>query len=433
MCVYTSRRKNADIENSFFIGRVKPSVFSYTVAMELKKELIAFRRFLHTNAEVGFAVEKTRAFIEENLRKMGYAPQKCGRAGILATVGKGKRKALLRADIDGLPIKEKTGLPFACTNGNMHACGHDMHTAMLLGAAKLLKEREEELNGEIRLLFQPAEELLEGAKNCIEDGVLDGVQAACMLHVLTALELPMSAVIVSSEGVSAPAADFFEIEVLGKGAHGSAPWKGADALSVAARILLGLEEISAREISPAAPFVLTFGALQAGEAQNVLSDRAVLKGTLRAFDEGTRLFVKKRMAQIAEYTAKAFRCKAKVVYKSGCPALVNDGEVSLIAERVAKSLVEGKLAFTSNALQGDTKKNSGGSEDFAYIAQAVPSVMIGLAAGEKKKGYVYPLHHPKADFDEGVLPLGAALYADMGRALLNFYGERPPKSEENAP
>jgi len=375
---------------------------------------------LHANAEVGFAVNKTLTFIEERLREMGYSPQKCGRAGLVAVVGKGKKKVLLRADIDGLPIKEKTGLPFACKDGHMHACGHDMHTAMLLGAAKLLKAKEEELDGEVRLLFQPAEELLEGAKNCIEDGVLDGVQAACMLHVLTALELPMSAIIVSSEGVSAPAADFFEIEVLGKSAHGSAPWKGVDALSVAARILLGVEELSSREISPASPFVLTFGTLQAGEAQNVLADKAVLKGTLRAFDEETRAFAKKRMEQIAAYTAKAFRCKAKTLYKSGCPALVNDGKASLVAERVAKSLVGEKLAFTSASLQGDVRKNSGGSEDFAYIAQAVPSVMIGLAAGERKKGYVYPLHHPKVDFDEGVLPIGAALYADMGRALLDF-------------
>ena len=396
----------------------------------MEKELIAFRRYLHANAEVGFSMDKTLAFIEEKLRGMGYTPQKCGKAGWVVTVGRGEKRVLLRADIDGLPIAEKTGLSYACKNGRMHACGHDMHTAMLLGAAKLLKEREEELNGEIRLLFQPAEELLEGAKDCIESGAIDGVKAACMIHVLTALDLPMSAIIVSSEGVSAPAADFFEIEILGKGCHGSAPWKGVDALTVAARILLGLEEISAREISPASPFVLTVGSVSAGEAQNALSNCAVLRGTLRAFDEETRVFAKRRMEQIAKNTAQAFRARARVRYGGGCPTLVNDGEASRIALSSAKELVGEKLAFTSQQLGSDVKKNSGGSEDFAYIASKVPSVMIGLVAGSREQGYVYPLHHPKVRFDESVLLLGAELYASVGRALLAYEKNIPSNHEK---
>lgn len=386
----------------------------------MEKELIAIRRYLHENAEVGFSVDKTKGFIEERLREIGYMPKKCGKAGIVVTVGRGRKRVLLRADIDGLPIEEKTGLSYACKNGNMHACGHDMHATMLLGAAKLLKEKEEELDGEIRLLFQPAEELLEGAKNCIEDGVLDGVHAACMLHCLTAIDLPAGSVIVSSEGITAPAADFFEVEILGKSCHGSAPWKGVDALTVAARVLLGFEELSARELSTASPAVLTVGALRTGEVQNALTDRAVLRGTLRAFDEQTRSFVKKRLEKIAKSIAVAFRARARIRYGGGCPTLINDGRISRLAEKVAKGVVGENFTFTSNELNGDIRKNSGGSEDFAYIAQSVPSVMLGLAAGERSKGFVYPLHHPKVRFDEGILGVGAVLYADMGRALLAF-------------
>ena len=236
-----------------------------------------------------------------------------------------------------------------------------------------------------------------------------------MLHVLTAINADMGTSFVSSAGVSAPAADYFSIEVKGRGCHGSAPWKGVDALTVSARILLGLQELSARELPISDRAVLTVGALQSGEAGNALSDRTVLRGTMRAFDENTRAFVKECMEQIARQIAKAFRAKAKVVYGGGCPTLVNDEKLSHIAENAAKELLGSKAVFTSNELGADIRKNSGGSEDFAYIAQAVPAVMIGLAAGEKGNGYEYPLHHPKAKFDENALCVGAALYAKIAQ------------------
>ncbi len=373
--------------------------------------MIENRRYLHKNAETGFDLEKTSAFVVERLTEMGYAPKRCGRNGVLASLGKGKPLFLLRADMDGLPISEKSGEPFAAKNGKMHACGHDMHAAMLLGAAKLLKMREGELNGGITLLFQPAEEILEGAKNMIEDGALSPKpNAAMMIHVASAVDLPTGCAVIA-HGVSAPAADYFTVTVQGKGCHGSTPWKGVDALTVAAHVLLALQEIPARELTVAQPAVLTVGSLRTSEGGNVISDRAILHGTLRSFDEGVRAQVKRRIEQISGGVAKAFRARAKVEYGGGCPTLVGDGELAKFALAQARELLGAERALGANELVGDVKNTSGGSEDFAYISHEVPSVMIAVGAGEREKGFIYPLHHPKVRFDEDALAIGAALYA----------------------
>ncbi len=406
---------------------MRRKLFTYTNFMKellkeskkLREEWSKNRRCLHKNAETGFELENTLAFVKTRLEELGYAPKFCGKAGIIATVGEGENNFLLRADMDALPIRERSGEQFAAKNGNAHACGHDMHTAMLLGAAKLLKERENQLCGKVTLLFQAAEEILEGAKDIIDNGGLNPLpQAAMMIHVMTSVELPTGTAIVTSEGVSAPAADFFTIEIQGKGCHGSAPWNGVDALSVGAHILLGLQEISAREISVSTPAVLTVGSLQTGLAGNAISDFALLHGTLRAFDEDVRDRIKTRVEEVSKNIAKAFRAKAKVRYEGGCPTLVNDGELSAFTYNAAKELLGGGV-FSSNELGGNTRRDSGGSEDFAYISHEVPSVMVAIAAGEKKEGYIYPLHHPNVRFDEDALPVGAALYACVAMQWLN--------------
>jgi len=378
----------------------------------LQPELVKIRRYLHKHAEVGFHLEKTNDFICKKLTEYGYRPQPCGRAGIVATVGKSGKTFLLRADTDGLPIPEQTGLSYACTTGQMHACGHDMHTAMLLGAAKLLKIHEKELRGRVKLLFQPAEELLEGAKEMIENGVLDNPKpnAAMMIHVLAGTPLPAGTAVVA-KGVSAPAADYFTITVQGKGCHGAAPWNGVDALTVAARILLGLEELSAREISVANTAVLTVGKIECEGADNAISDRVALKGTLRSFDEDTRKTIKKRMEAIARYTAKGFRATAEVAYGGGCPTLVNDEGLALHTERVFGEYFGTETVYNSTALGGDVRAGQGGSEDFAYFTHKIPSVMVAISAGGDKAGSGYPLHHPKVVFEEGILAKGATMYA----------------------
>lgn len=291
----------------------------------LQDKYVEIRRTLHVNAETGFDLPKTRKIVIDTLEGLGFAPKTLGKGAIVATLGeeKGGKSRLLRADMDGLPIVEKTGKTYACKTGNMHACGHDMHTTMLLMCAQLLKENESRLACPVTLLFQPAEETLEGAKNALSSRLIEkyNVGSAVMLHVLTATDLPLGSIVVSSGGVSAPAADYFTIAVKGKASHGSAPQNGVDALSIAARILLGLETLSAREISSLQPFVLTVGKMTAGVAGNALPDKAVLEGTLRAFDEPTRAYIKKRVEEIAKGIAKTYRGSASITFPSGCPAL----------------------------------------------------------------------------------------------------------------
>ena len=378
----------------------------------MQTELSAIRRKLHAHAEVGFDLTQTQKTVIQTLETYGCRPNVCGQGGVIADLGAGEPRILLRADTDALPIQEKTGLSYAAKNGNMHACGHDLHTAMLLGAAKLLKERESRLKGGVRLLFQPAEETLRGAKSMIEHGALPKNAVAVMIHVLTGVPLETGTVVVSSAGVSAPAADFFEVTVRGKACHGSAPQNGVDALSAAAHILLALEEVSAREIPAGEGAVLTVGKMQAGNADNAIADECVFSGTLRAFSEDTRALLKTRLQAIVKGVARSFRARGSVRFTSGCPTLVNDGQVSKYAyETLRKGL--GEKVLYSGEIGGGTSKKSGGSEDFAYISHELPSVMLGLCAGDEKKGYEYPLHHPKVTFDENALPVGAYAFAAL--------------------
>ena len=364
---------------------------------------------MHERAETGFALKETKKYIKEQLQSLGYTPKDCGKAGIVAIIGKkGKRCVMLRADMDALPMYENTGLPFACKSGNMHACGHDMHAAMLLGAARLLKEKEQELKGCVKLLFQPAEEILEGAKDCIKAGVLEGPkpQAAFALHVSTGGELPTGTIVLSTREISAPAADYFEITVKGKSCHGATPDKGIDALNAAAHILLALQTLSSREQAVENPFVLTVGKLQAGSAGNAIAENACMQGTLRAYDETTRAYIKERVTEIAKSTAKAFRAKASVRFLGGCPTLKNDLTLAAFAEREIKKLFGEKSLVKTDG-------RGGGSEDFAYFSHVVPSLLLVIGAGEKKKGFDYPLHHSKTDFDEAALNVGSKLLAQL--------------------
>ena len=390
-------------------------------AKEMQLLLTKHRRYLHTHPELGFDLRQTKEYVKKELISIGYEPVECGKCGLVVLAGNKKsgKTFLIRADMDALPISEQAEVDFHSKNkGKMHACGHDMHTAMLLGAARLLKAHESEINGTVKLLFQPAEETLEGAKDMLEAGVLENpkTDAALMLHVTLGMPLPTGSVIICDGGISAPAADYFEIKIQGKGCHGAMPELGVDPITIASHIVMALQELHARELAMADDAVLTIGTMQAGDANNIIPDTAVLRGTMRAYDENIRKRLKVRLEEISKGIAKTFRGVVDVSFTSGCPTLLNDTNVSADITKYCKELLGGDMAFSQSDLVSmdavDTKATKAvGSEDFAYISHQVPSVMVALASGNAQNGFSYPLHHPKVTFDENALAIGSSIYA----------------------
>ena len=252
-------------------------------AKEMQLLLTKYRGYLHAHPELGFDLKQTKEYVKRELISIGYEPVECGKCGLVVLAG-GKnsdKTFLIRADMDALPISEQTDIEFKSENiGKMHACGHDMHTAMLLGAARLLKTHESEINGTVKLMFQPAEETLKGAKDMIEAGALEApkTDAALMLHVTLGMPLPTGSAIICDGGISAPAADYFEIKIQGKGCHGAMPELGVDPIIIASHIVIALQELHARELAMADDAVLTIGTMQAGDANNIIPDTAVLRG-----------------------------------------------------------------------------------------------------------------------------------------------------------
>ena len=373
-------------------------------SMTYQETMIRYRRELHMRAETGFDLPHTCAYIRQTLTEIGYTTKQIGRSGLIATIGTGDETILLRADMDALPIQEKTQLSYTCRNGNAHACGHDLHTAMLLGAALLLKKYQHQLNKKIVFCFQPAE-----AKDMLENGLLEatGAQAAMMLHVMNAEGLLPGTIIVPQEGISAPAADMFEICIKGKGCHGAMPHTGIDVISTGAHTVLALQNISARELGLSDAHALTIASFRAGEGANVLPDEAFLQGSLRCYDEKIRTFMKDRVEAICRLTAETFRATAKVHWLSGCPPLVNHPDLAGSMTGILKPVLGEERVLSAKELKGNNARSSG-SEDFAYISQRIPSIMLAIAAGGIND---LPLHHPSVMFNEEVLPYGACAFA----------------------
>lgn len=388
-------------------------------AAAYQEQLVQTRRYLHSHPETGFDLKNTTEYVRKELIAMGYEPVMCGKSGIIALAGKKKsgKVFLIRGDMDALPIKEESDVPFSSDNGKMHACGHDMHTTMMLGAARLLKSHEYEIEGTVKLMFQPAEEIFEGSDDMINAGVLNSpdVDAAMMIHVMAGLPIPAGTVISCDGGVSAPAADYFYIDIQGKGCHGSMPNNGVDPITIAAHIITGLSEINSRELGLSDDAVITIGTINAGNAANVIPDTAHMSGTIRTYDEETRSYIKQRVSDIASNIASAYRGSASVTYGSGCPCLLNNPDLATCSAKYLKELLGPSRTFTAaqlNAMSGGGKASkSTGSEDFAYVSQKVPSIMFALAAGTPQDGYCYPQHHPKVKFDEAILSEGSAVYA----------------------
>ncbi|MBR5232076.1 MAG: amidohydrolase [Clostridia bacterium] len=384
----------------------------YREAREMFEEIKAHRRCLHEKAEAGFDLKQTKAYVTKALADMGVQWRACGE-GIVCTLGSGDSAFLLRADMDALPVRE--GETFPSRNGCMHVCGHDMHTAMLLGAVRLLKSREKELSGCVKCMFQPAEETLEGARNMIENGVLQEpkVCAGAMIHVMTGVSVETGRVIVAAPGVSAPAAAMFEIWVQGKGGHGASPEGCIDPIYAAAQMIQAFSVIQTKELSAQSGAMLTIGAMRAGDAPNVIADHAVLRGSLRAYSEKERDYMLSRVREIADLTAKMHGATAKVKEMSSVPTLINDAAMVDFARQTLKKVLGEKGVMPASEMGG---ARSSGSEDFAYISHEVPTVMLALAAGHPRDGYLHGLHHPQTRFDENALPFGAAALAGMALA-----------------
>ena len=384
----------------------------YERALELKEETIANRRYFHQNAETGLDMPTAKAYVMNKLKEYGLIPKECGH-GVSATVGCGGKVILLRADMDALPMPEESGEPFACTSGAAHACGHDFHAAMLLTAAKMLKENESNLKGTVKFMFQPAEETFEGSKDMMEHGILENpsVDAALAYHVSPG-NMPVGLYMYNSSGTMMFSVDGFKITVSGKGAHGAYPHNSIDPINIAVHVYLALEALIAREADPKAACVLTVGKFEAGTAANIIPDYAVLEGTIRSNDPTNRELLVRRMKEVADKTAQVYGGSASIEMISEVPPLICDPELT---EEMVSYMQEMNLP---NA-QPYPGISASASEDFASIAEKVPSTFIYLSAGFTDNREVYPAHNPKVQFNEDVCPIGASCLAYCATQWLN--------------
>jgi hippurate hydrolase len=369
------------------------------VRENLGEKIVALRRDIHREPELGFDTKKTA---EKVLAALDGLPLdiRTGVAenGVVATL-KGDKEGPsvgLRADMDALPIHEETGLPFASeTDGKMHACGHDGHTSMLVGAAHALSGMRERLNGTVKFFFQPAEEGGGGGKVMVEEGLADDVGSVFALHLWPGLPFGKAA---TKGGPIMAAADAFEMTVRGVGGHGAMPHLTADAIAIAAQIVTALQTVISREVDPVEPAVLTVGEIGAGSAFNIIPETARLGGTVRTLNEDLRRRMPERIENLARGVAQGMRGDAELSYQFSYPVTTNDEETARRALSVA-----GNLLGEKNALE--LPNPSMGAEDFAYFLEQIPGALIWLGIGEDVSG----LHTPTFAFDEPILPLGSAL------------------------
>ena len=376
----------------------------YKRALELREETIAHRRWLHRNAEVGLHMPKAQTYVMEQLKGYGLEPQLCGH-GVTAELGRKEgRTLLLRADMDALPMPEESGESFSCPTGTeAHTCGHDFHAAMLLTAAKILKENEAMLSGRVRFMFQAAEETFEGAKDMMANGILEGVDAALAYHVGSG-RIPVGLFMYNSGGTMMYSVDGFRITVHGRGAHGAYPQSSIDPINIGVHIYLALESLIAREADPGKACVLTIGNFSAGSAANIIPDIAILQGTLRTNDSASREKLVRRLKEVVRKTAQVFGGSAEVEMISEVPPLVCDPAMT---DEMAGYMKE--LPIPGLTPVPDTSASA--SEDFAVIAEKVPSVYMYLSAGYMDERGDAPAHNPKVRFNEDVCPIGSACLA----------------------
>ena len=373
------------------------------------ERIVALRRDIHREPELGFDTEKTAGKVLAALDglpldiRTGVAQN-----GVVATLkGEGAGPTVgLRADMDALPILEETGLPFASeVDGKMHACGHDGHTSMLVGAAHALSGMRERMNGTVKFFFQPAEEGGGGGKVMVEEGVADDVASIFALHLWPGLPFGKAA---TKAGPIMAAADAFEMTVRGAGGHGAMPHLTADAITMAAQIVTALQTVVSREVDPVEPAVLTVGEIGAGTAFNIIPETARLGGTVRTLNEDLRRRMPERIEHIARGVAQGMRGDAEIDYEFSYPVTMNDEG----AANRALSVI-GELFGEKNKLE--LPNPSMGAEDFAFFLQKIPGAFIWLGVGQDISG----LHTSTFAFDEEILPLGSALLTALALESLS--------------
>ncbi len=387
--------------------RLKDKVLS--LAEELKDEVIEWRRYIHMYPELSGREFNTAEFVAERLREFGVDEVIENFAGSTAVVGliRGKKDGptvALRADMDALPTEEKTGKPYASKiKGVMHSCGHDAHTAMLLGAAKLLCQMRDRIHGSVKLIFQPCEERhdCKGAKWLVENGVLENpkVSAIFALHVFP--ELP-SGVVGTKPGPFLASSDVFRVRIKGKSTHASRPHQGIDPVVISAQAVNTLHHIVSRYVDPLEPAVLTIGKIEGGFAENVIPDEVRFEGTIRTLNHEVRKRIPKLMEKALWGITTAYGGAYEFEFEEGTPPLINDEKTTLFAiGKMRELLGEDRVVLLERPTMG--------GEDFSVYLQHVPGTFIRLGIRNEEKGIVYPLHNSRFDVDEDALPVGVAV------------------------
>ena len=386
-------------------------------AQQLRETIVRDRRWIHRHPELSYHEHETTAYLVCRLTRMGIPVQTFGDyTGCIATIQGGQpgRTVLLRADIDALPIQEETGLDFASVHpGVMHACGHDCHAAMLLGAARLLWEGRQELHGTVKLLFQAAEEVFIGSHYYWDRGCLSDVDAAMGMHVWPTAP---SGKLVVQDGPMMASCDTFTITVRGVSAHGSRPDAGRDAIVAASAIICNMQTVVSRCASPLEPLVVSVCTVHAGTEFNIITDTAVLEGTVRALSGQARQMAEPAMRRIVRDTAAAMGCTAEVDWRPlESPVCNENAALNEIARSAARKLFgDGVLYRVQPAM---------GSEDFSYLMEKIPnSLFLFLGCYDEAQGCVHPIHNGKFQINEDILPIGAAQYAQFAADYLEQSG-----------
>jgi amidohydrolase len=372
----------------------------------LKQEMIDLRRNFHQSPELGLQEFDTARKVGGGLKALGLETRMfvngTGVRGFLKGSEPGETIAL-RADMDALPIQEETDLPYQSQNkGVMHACGHDAHTAMLLGAAMILSEMRKELKGNVAFIFQPAEEIGAGAKAMVEEGALEGANRIFGLHVYSILPF---GILGYRPGPLMAAGDFFDVKITGKGGHGGLPHLTVDPIVIAANAISTLQTIVSREVDPVESAVISICKMNGGEAYNVIPETATFGGTIRSHKPELREGLPRRIKEILDGLVSGMRGSYEFNLMSKFPATINDEEMTAFAVKVAREILgKDKLSLLRPLM---------GSEDFSFYLQKVPGTFAFLGIENKEKGIIYPHHHPKFNIDEDILPLGTALHVSV--------------------